>query len=86
MSRTVRWHGDPGVLRQVAAHLHRGGREVTPEALVTIKPAKLQDLIEEAARANPDGLLAAVGADAFEAYAAITAEAIADRVAAAVDY
>jgi hypothetical protein len=74
--------GDPDVLRQVAAHLHRGGQEVTPAALVTIKPSKFQDLIEAAAEANPDSLLAAVGADEFKSYAATTADAIANRVAA----
>ena len=42
--------GDPDVLRQVAAHLHRGGQQVTPAALVTIKPAKFQDMIEAAAQ------------------------------------
>ena len=75
--------GDPDVLRQVAAHLHRGGQQVTPAALVTIKPAKFQDMIEAAGRANPNSLLAAVGAEQFKTYASASAEAIANRVAAA---
>jgi hypothetical protein len=74
---------DPELLGRIAAHLTRRGEAVTPAALATIKAPELRDMIEAATHANPHSLLRAVGAKEFATYATATADAIANRVAAA---
>ena len=75
--------GDPDLVRRVAGYLTRRGHKVTPAALATIEAPKLRELMVAAAHASNNSLLEAIGAEGFKAYAATTADAIANRVAAA---